>query len=96
MEAPALESLSDPMQRLFRAFAESTQSDLRALAASGRGFGIVAGTGTGKTLAYLVPAILNRQRILVSTGKAEGVTEGPFGLQSEGTELHFKNIKIKN
>lgn len=27
-----------------------------------------AGTGTGKTLAYLVPAILNRQRILVSTG----------------------------
>ena len=27
-----------------------------------------AGTGTGKTLAYLVPAILSRQRILVSTG----------------------------
>jgi len=27
-----------------------------------------AGTGTGKTLAYLVPAILNRQRVLVSTG----------------------------
>jgi len=27
-----------------------------------------AATGTGKTLAYLVPAILSRQRILVSTG----------------------------
>ena len=27
-----------------------------------------AGTGTGKTLAYLIPAILNRQRVLVSTG----------------------------
>jgi ATP-dependent DNA helicase DinG len=27
-----------------------------------------AGTGTGKTLAYLVPAILSRQRVLVSTG----------------------------
>jgi len=27
-----------------------------------------AGTGTGKTVAYLVPAILRRQRILVSTG----------------------------
>ena len=27
-----------------------------------------AGTGTGKTLAYLVPAILNRQRVLISTG----------------------------
>jgi ATP-dependent DNA helicase DinG len=27
-----------------------------------------AGTGTGKTLAYLVPAILSRQNVLVSTG----------------------------
>ena len=27
-----------------------------------------AGTGTGKTLAYLVPAILNGERVLVSTG----------------------------
>jgi ATP-dependent DNA helicase DinG len=27
-----------------------------------------AGTGTGKTLAYLVPAILSRKRVLVSTG----------------------------
>ena len=27
-----------------------------------------AGTGTGKTLAYLVPTILSRQRVLVSTG----------------------------
>ena len=29
---------------------------------------VEAGTGTGKTLAYLIPAILNRQRVLVSTG----------------------------
>ena len=27
-----------------------------------------AGTGTGKTLAYLVPAVISRQRVLVSTG----------------------------
>jgi ATP-dependent DNA helicase DinG len=27
-----------------------------------------AGTGTGKTLAYLIPALLNGQRVLVSTG----------------------------
>src|SRR5262245_28664733 len=27
-----------------------------------------AGTGTGKTLAYLVPSILSGQRVLVSTG----------------------------
>jgi len=34
---------------------------------------------------------------LISTGKilSEDVKEGPIGFQSEGTELHFKNIKIK-
>ncbi len=32
--------------------------------------------------------------IQIDTGKGE-LTEGPFGLQSEGVELHFKNIKIK-
>jgi ATP-dependent DNA helicase DinG len=43
-------------------------------AAVGRAFeegGVVlaeAGTGTGKTLAYLVPAVLSRQRVLISTG----------------------------
>jgi hypothetical protein len=30
----------------------------------------------------------------VSKGKGE-FTEGPFGLQSEGAEIHFRNIKIK-
>jgi ATP-dependent DNA helicase DinG len=29
---------------------------------------VEAGTGTGKTLAYLIPAILSRERVLVSTG----------------------------
>jgi len=37
MEAPSLDSLTDPMQRMFRAFAEQTKSDLRALAACIRG-----------------------------------------------------------
>jgi uncharacterized protein (TIGR03000 family) len=32
--------------------------------------------------------------VQVSTGKSD-LTEGPFGLQSEGTQLHFKNIRIK-
>ena len=36
--------------------------------ADGRVLIAEAGTGTGKTLAYLVPAILSRQRVLVSTG----------------------------
>lgn len=37
MEAPSLDSLADPMQRMFRAFAEQTKSDLKALAACIRG-----------------------------------------------------------
>ena len=37
MEAPSAEVLSDPMQRMFRLFAEQTGSDLRALAACIRG-----------------------------------------------------------
>jgi pimeloyl-ACP methyl ester carboxylesterase len=37
MEAPSLESLEVPTQRMFRAFAEATKSDLAALAACVRG-----------------------------------------------------------
>jgi pimeloyl-ACP methyl ester carboxylesterase len=37
MEAPSLDDLTDPMQRMFRAFAEQTRSDLKALAACIRG-----------------------------------------------------------
>lgn len=37
MEAPSLDTLSDPMQRMFRAFAEQTGNDLEALAACIRG-----------------------------------------------------------
>jgi pimeloyl-ACP methyl ester carboxylesterase len=37
MEASSLDQLTDPMQRMFRAFAEQTKSDLKALAACIRG-----------------------------------------------------------
>ena len=37
MEAPSADALADPMQRMFRLFAEQTKSDLRALAACIRG-----------------------------------------------------------
>ena len=37
MEAPSLDALTDPMQRMFRAFAEQTKSDRVALAACIRG-----------------------------------------------------------
>jgi pimeloyl-ACP methyl ester carboxylesterase len=37
LEAPSLEQVTDPVGRMFRAFAEQTKSDLRALAACIRG-----------------------------------------------------------
>lgn len=37
MEAPSLDVLTDPTQRMFRAFADATKSDLKALAACIRG-----------------------------------------------------------
>ena len=37
MDAPALESLTDPTQRMFRAFADANGNDRRALAACIRG-----------------------------------------------------------
>lgn len=40
-----------------------------ALALSGRRhLAVEAGAGTGKTLAYLVPALLSRQRVIIATG----------------------------
>jgi ATP-dependent DNA helicase DinG len=42
-----------------------------------------AGTGTGKTLAYLVPAILKRERVLISTGTKT--------LQEQ---IYFKDIPV--
>jgi ATP-dependent DNA helicase DinG len=47
-----------------RAMAEAVASVLD----SGGTLLVEAGTGTGKTLAYLIPAILSRKRVLVSTG----------------------------
>jgi pimeloyl-ACP methyl ester carboxylesterase len=37
MEAPSLDDLTDPLQRMFRAFADATKSDRKALAACIRG-----------------------------------------------------------
>jgi ATP-dependent DNA helicase DinG len=53
---------------------DTRPAQLRLAAAAARVFdrgGLLlaeAGTGTGKTLAYLIPAILSRHRVLVSTG----------------------------
>jgi ATP-dependent DNA helicase DinG len=66
-------STRGPLARTLPGF-EPREAQLEMAAAVSRVFaegGILlaeAGTGTGKTLAYLVPAIFSRQRVLVSTG----------------------------
>jgi pimeloyl-ACP methyl ester carboxylesterase len=71
MEAPALESLTDPMQRMFRAFAEQTKSDLRALAACIRG-----------SRQTLTPALVGRIRAptLVAVGTKDPIAGDPHQL----------------
>ncbi len=62
-----------PLARALPAF-EPRPGQRQMAAAAGEIFAdggvllVEAGTGTGKTLAYLVPAILSRRRVLVSTG----------------------------
>ena len=41
---------------------------VRSAIAGGRSLLVEAGTGTGKTLAYLVPAILSGMKVVISTG----------------------------
>jgi len=79
-EVPALSGVVDrlfavdgPLARALPAF-EPRAGQVEMAAAVARAFeqgGVLlaeAGTGTGKTLAYLVPAVLSRERVLISTG----------------------------
>ncbi len=57
-----------------------------------------AGTGTGKTLAYLVPAILKREQVLVSTGTRnlqEQIFEKDLPLLREALGLPFTATCMK-
>jgi ATP-dependent DNA helicase DinG len=57
-----------------------------------------AGTGTGKTLAYLVPAILSRQRVLISTGTKnlqEQIYFKDLPILSESLGVPFKATYMK-
>src|SRR5260370_4255175 len=47
-----------------------------------------AGTGTGKTLAYLVPAILSGKRVVVSTG-TKNLQEQLFFTDTPFLQKHF-------
>lgn len=68
MEAPSLDVLTDPMQRMFRAFAEQTKSDLRALAACIR--------GSRQTLT-VEEARMIRVPVLVAVGTRDDVAGDP-------------------
>jgi ATP-dependent DNA helicase DinG len=57
-----------------------------------------AGTGTGKTLAYLVPAILSGQRVLVSTGTKtlqEQIVEKDLPVLADAIERPFTATVMK-
>ena len=71
MEAPSLESLADPTQRLFRAFADQTKSDRAALAACVRG-----------SRRSLTPADAARitQPTLVAVGERDALAGDPLKL----------------
>jgi pimeloyl-ACP methyl ester carboxylesterase len=64
LEAPALAAVSDPRARMFRAFAEQTKSDLRALAACMR--------GSGQTLTRAEIATI-RVPVLVALGSKDAI-----------------------
>ena len=71
MEAPSLDTVSDPMGRLFRRFAESTGSDLIALAACIR--------GSRQSLA-VDAAVQIRCPVLVAVGTADPIAGDPHAL----------------
>ena len=71
LEAPSLADVSDPMGRTFRAFAEQTKSDLRALAACIR--------GSRQTLAREDVAAI-RAPVLVAVGTEDVVAGSPHEL----------------
>jgi pimeloyl-ACP methyl ester carboxylesterase len=71
MDAPALESLTDPHQRMFRAFADATKSDRRALAACIRG---------ARQLMDADEVARIDCPVLVAVGTADDIAGDPFSL----------------
>jgi pimeloyl-ACP methyl ester carboxylesterase len=85
MEAPSLASLTDPRQRQFRAFAEQTGSDLRALAACIR--------GSRQTLTAAEVARIECPA-LVAVGSKDDIAGNPYALAAmmpQATALEIPN-----
>ncbi len=73
MEAASLADLADPMQRMFRSFADATKSDRRALAACIRG---------SRDLLPEAKIRLMRLPVLVAVGTKDDVAGDPFKLSA--------------
>ncbi len=71
LEAPSLEDVTDPLGRRFRAFAEQTRSDLRALAACLRG---------SRQPVRVEDIKANRAPTLVAVGTKDDITGSPHEL----------------
>lgn len=83
MDAPALESLTDPTQRMFRAFADANGNDRRALAACIR--------GARETMS---PADVGRIScpILVAIGTKDAIAGDPHALAALNTRARALEI----
>src|SRR5260370_31195006 len=74
----------------FRAGQLEMAEAIEAAIAEKRHLLVDAGTGTGKTLAYLIPAILSGKRVVVSTG-TKNLQEQLFFKDIPFLQQHFKH-----
>jgi len=90
--ATALARYEDrPQQRAMAAAVEAALLDERTLI-------VEAGTGTGKTLAYLIPAISSGKRVVVSTGTRtlqEQIARHDIPLLKQLLDIPFEAVTLK-
>lgn len=100
----AAEWLSDPAKGIAKTVrpAQVRMASLVEKVLNEKGFAMIeAGTGTGKSFAYLVPAILSGKRILISTAKKTlqkqlRDQDLPFLIKAMQSPVSFASLKGKN
>lgn len=100
----AAEWLSDPAKGIAKTVrpAQVRMATVVEQVLTDKGFAMIeAGTGTGKSFAYLVPAILSGKRIIVSTAKKTlqkqlRDKDLPFLLKALGADIQVASLKGKN
>jgi pimeloyl-ACP methyl ester carboxylesterase len=87
MEAPSLADLTDPMQRMFRAFAEQTKSDRAALAACIRGSRqTLTAAGVARIVAPTLVAVGTRDAVAGDAHKLAAMIPGAEALDIPGRD----------